>query len=588
MRIKQIVLIEPKAPASHVYSMVKMPRLGLPLLATHLKETGYAVSLIYGTGDEIKVSNISRADLVGISTTTSTCKEAYSIARYARSKGIPVVLGGVHATFMPEEALQYADFVCRGEADNTFSELLDCLQKGKAPLDVPGVSFRRGSEIVHNPLPDWVNVENTPIPQLSLITNLEKIGTYPVMTSRGCPYNCTFCSVTLMFGRRYRCRDDENVLAELAQYKGENVFFCDDNFTANPRRTKTLLKKMIERKILPKWWGAQVRTDAARDEELLSLMRRAKCGTVYIGMESINPQTLKAYNKRQDVADIEYCINKFHKYNIMVHGMFVFGGDDDTVQTIRETADFALDTGIDTVQFLILTPLPGTPVFKKMEKEGRLLTRNWSFYDGHHVVFRPKQMSPQELQAETIKAFKKFYSLKNVARNLPITGWSSLIFRCTGNYLVKRWEKQSGWYRDFLETLLEPGKVKAAPLTAMHNAVQSLKIGRFKYLPAGKLVDIHISKENDSIIIELQGYLNNFTLKQVFRTVKEVLPRYQRYLTINAADLGFASEEVAKKFVQVLNVLAERAYSVKVKLPDNNFFMSLLERYDLSIPNFEC
>ncbi|MBO8127009.1 MAG: B12-binding domain-containing radical SAM protein [Firmicutes bacterium] len=586
MPIKRVLLIEPKAPASHVYSLVRMPRLGLPLLGTKLKELGYEVSLIYGMGNEIRVADLRGVDLVGISTTTSTCQEAYRIARFARSRRIPVVLGGVHATFRPEEALEHCDYVCRGEADYTFAELLECLNRGEAPLNVPGVSFRYEGKYRHNPLPEWVDINESPVPDLFLFKNV-RISTYPVSTSRGCPFDCTFCSVTQMFGHRYRYRNTDLVLSELAQYKGKNVFISDDNFTANPKRAKELLQGMIERDILPKWWGTQVRTDAARDDELLDLMRRANCGTVYVGMESVNSKTLEVYNKRQDLADIELCVRKFHEYGIMVHGMFVFGSDDDTVSTIRETVDFALQNRIDTVQFLILVPLPGTPVYRQMEEENRLLTRDWNLYDGHHVVFRPAKMSPYELQMETEKAFKRFYSVRNTFKNLPVTGFRSVAFRSVGHYLVRKWLKESSWYQEFLKKVSKEDQSMAGPMVSLRKTIESFKIRRFRYLSTEKLVEMQISEKDGGILVDLQGYLNNFALTEMIRTLKRNLPAYNQKLTVNAAKLGFASEEVIKTFIQRLNALSGR-FNIEVKVPDPEALMRVLERYNLSIPHFEC
>ena len=202
-----------------------------------------------------------------------------------------------------------------------------------------------------------------------------------------------------MFGRRYRFRSTESVLNELAAYRGRSVFFCDDNFTANSARSKELFQGMIDCKSGLKGWGAQVRVEASRDPEMLELMRRSGGDMVYVGLESINPVTLAALNKQQSVADVSECVRRFHEYGIRVHGMFVFGGEGDTVQTIRDTVDFALDSRIDSVQFLILTPLPGTPLFRQLEAEGRLLTRQWDLYDGHHAVFQPSQISPDQLQS---------------------------------------------------------------------------------------------------------------------------------------------------------------------------------------------
>jgi radical SAM superfamily enzyme YgiQ (UPF0313 family) len=404
----KITLIEPKAPGKHVYSNVTMPRLGLPILGTLLQKAGHQVRLIMGSSKDIHLSEITDADLICISTTTSTAVEAYHLADFARDQGKPVIMGGAHVSFMSEEALDHCDYVCRGEADLTFMPLISCIERGELPSDIPGVSYRQGEQIVHNPDADWVDFNSVPFPDLSLFSGL-KMTTYPVMTSRGCPFDCTFCSVTKMFGRKFRYRETEALLEELKQYRGKQVFFVDDNFSANTRRTKELLREMIRQDIKPSWWCTQVRTDAARDDELLQLMYDSNCRMVFVGMESVNPETLKSYNKKQDVEDIEYCIQRFHNLGIMVHGMFVFGADEDSLQTIEETLDFALKNCIDTVQFLILTPLPGTKTFFDLEQEGRLLTRDWNLYDAHHVVFQPWQMSPYELQTATIQAFKKFF-----------------------------------------------------------------------------------------------------------------------------------------------------------------------------------
>ena len=189
---------------------------------------------------------------------------------------------------------------------------------------------------------------------------------------------------------------------------------------------------MIDSKSGLKGWGAQVRVEASRDPEMLELMRRSGGDMVYVGLESINPDTLAAFNKQQSVEDVGECVRRFHEYGIRVHGMFVFGGEGDTVQTIRDTVDFALDSRIDSVQFLTLTPLPGTPLFQQLEAEGRLLTRQWDLYDGHHAVFQPAQMSPDQLQSETITAFKRFYAFRNIFKNVFVTGWETSFYRSVG------------------------------------------------------------------------------------------------------------------------------------------------------------
>ena len=232
--MNKVVLIEPQSKEDHVYKTVRMPRLGLPLLGARLKAAGYRVKLYLGTGASLPWSKIVDADLVGISTTTATSSEAYRIAGYLRSRGLRVVIGGIHAHFLPDEALGHADYVVRGEADLTIVPLIGVLEEGKLPWNVPGVSFWNGHEAVHNPCSaEPVEMDQLPLPDFSLFEGQKPFRTIPVMTSRGCPFNCTFCSVTLMFGRRYRFRSTESVLNELAAYRGRSVFFCDDNFTAN-------------------------------------------------------------------------------------------------------------------------------------------------------------------------------------------------------------------------------------------------------------------------------------------------------------------------------------------------------------------
>ncbi|MGE5398699.1 MAG: radical SAM protein [Chitinophagales bacterium] len=570
----KITLIEPKAPGKHTYSSVNMPRLGIPLLGTQLKQKGYDVKLLYGSGGELRVSDILGSDLVGISTTTSTCKEAYRIGRYVQQKGIPVVMGGPHATFLPEEALQYCDYVVRGEADSTFLDFVACIMAGHEPAEIPGVSFKRGNVFVHNPLPDEVNIDIAPIPDFNLFANLRKVSTYPVMTSRGCPFNCNFCSVTAMFGRKYRCRNSELVLQELAQYTDKKVFFCDDNFTANTGRAKALLREMIARGVTPSWWGAQVRTDIARDDELVALMREAGCGMVYVGMESINPETLKVYNKQQGVKDIEDCIKKCHQHKIMVHGMFVFGGENDTVQTIRDTVDFARDTRIDSVQFLVLTPIPGTPVYEKLEREGRLLTKDWNFYDGHHVVFQPALMSPLELQAETIAAFQKFYKIHNLFDNVSLTNKMSAGYRLVGWYLTRRWLQDNRWYFQMLEGLTQPDGSAISPSTDW-------------VLNPGRNINISIIEQNGTFLVELKGNIDQLSSKRLFQTLNKNYPGQYRDWTIDIRQVKFGSEEALGKFMKNLNGLAVRARSVKIVSPFNGWLASVLEKSNGSLPYFE-
>lgn len=443
MKVRKVTLIEPRAPGYHVYSRIALPRLGLLLLGAMLKERGCDVKVYCQEISSIDYDRVRSSDIVGISTTTSTAPEAYRIADIARAAGVPVMLGGSHVTFLPDEALEHADYCIRGEGEETLIELLDAIESGSEPVGIKGLSYRKGSEVVHNPDRGLIcDLDRLPFPDFSLLQDRKKLSLVPVATSRGCPFGCNFCSVTRMFGRGYRFRSVENVIEELRQLQNSdvlsqsNVFFYDDNFTAHREHTKELLEKMISLGVTPKW-TAQVRSDVVKDKELLDLMKRSNCYYVYIGFESVNPETLAEFDKGQNVEEIVESIRILHEHGIMIHGMFVLGAENDTQKTIRETVKFAIKHKIDTVQFMSLTPLPGTPYFNKMEDEGRLLTRDWSLYDGLHVVYSPNKMTPQELQKEVERASKRFYSIYQCFAML-VRPDSFLLFL---NLLIGRWRK---------------------------------------------------------------------------------------------------------------------------------------------------
>jgi len=437
MAVRRIVLIEPKSSERHVFSRWKLPRLGLVILATQLKRAGYDVKLFIEEVSPVDFDALFSADLVCVSTITATAPRAYEFAWAARRAGIPVLMGGPHVTFLTDEALQYCDYVLRGEADDVIVDLVRAIESGQGLDAFPSLSRCVGERVVHNPArTTCVDVESLPVPDLSLIQRQKQRRPtdeiVPVQTSRGCPFNCTFCSVTRMFGREYRFRSTESVMAELRPHKGRYVFFYDDNFTANRARAKELLRAMI-RENLGIRWSAQVRCDVAADPELLDLMARSGCYYVYVGLESVSPEALENFNKRQTVEQMEYAIRALHERGIRIHGMFIFGGDHDTSETFRRTVRFARAHQIESVQFMILVPLPGTPLLAQLEQEGRLLSRDWSLYDAHHVVFRPKNMSTLTLQVETLRAFCRFYTLWPAVRRLLKFDWFALVIKLWGH-----------------------------------------------------------------------------------------------------------------------------------------------------------
>lgn len=421
----RITLIEPAAPGFHVYSFVRQIRLGLPLLGALLVQRGHEVRIFGECLSDVDWDYALSSDLVGISTTTSTAVRAYKYAQRVRDAGIPVVMGGPHVTFLPEEAMDFCDYVVRNEGEDTLLELVDYLQ-GKGSLEnILGLTYRAADgQVVHNPpRPLRQSLNDLPWPDLTLVQGWERITPTPILASRGCPYDCEFCSVVLMFGRRVRVLEPEEIVKQIKRLKPRKLFFYDDNFFISKRWGTELLKEMIKQRLDVPFF-AQIRVDSVykngkKDKDTLDLLWNAGCRIVYLGLESVNPATLEEYHKECSIDDMAGGLEALAERGIKTHGMFVFGGDSDTLESLYYTADFAAEHGLNSAQFLILTPLPGTRQTAQLEAEGRIFTKNWSLYDGHHVVFWPKNMTPYELQEATLAAHRRFYRARRIVTLKP-------------------------------------------------------------------------------------------------------------------------------------------------------------------------
>ncbi len=464
--LRKLVFVEPKSTHLHVYSRVCIPRLGSVLLGTIMRAKGYDVRVYIEDIHDLDMNEVLSADLVGISAITSTAPQSYRLADVVRKAGAIAVMGGTHTSFLPDEGMEHADFVVRGEGEFAFQELVDAIQRGEGFDKIQNLTWRTpDGALAHNAeRPKIPNLDVNPIPDYHLIEGWKPGGVISVATSRGCPFSCTFCSVPGMYGHAFRTHSVERVLQELALHKGNlYTFFADDIFTANKKRVKELLRGMIERGLTPQW-GAQVRTETVDDPELLQLMRDSNCFNVYVGFESINPRTLKLFQKKQDLAKIERSIERFHAHNVRIHGMFVVGSDEDDLETLDATARFARKHDIDSIQFMILTPIPGSPDWDTLYAKGEkyVINRNWSFYDGHHVVHQPRRMSPYELQMGAIRAMQKFYSWGGIAQKLVKRDMYYAVIRLWGKRMLREWWKddENREYVDWLRGQLY-GETKA-------------------------------------------------------------------------------------------------------------------------------
>ena len=324
-------------------------------------------------------------DLVGVTCNTWLAPRAYEIADEFRRRGITVVLGGIHPSMLPYEAIEHADAVVIGEAESVWSNVIEGFRENRLR------PFYRS--------PELPKLEDLPVPRWDLLKN-RRYFYHTIQTTKGCPYDCEFCTVKAMSGGRYRYKPVKDTIKEmetLLDIEKKLFFFVDDNFIGNRKHTKELLRELISLKIV---YFAQVSLNLARDEELLSLLAESGCRKVIIGFESLINANLKQMGKDKFYKVEQYTedIMKIQSLGIEIQGSFMFGCDFDDETVFQKTVDFIKNANLCAVTLSILTPFPGTSLFRRFDKEGRLLYNDWRKYDGRQVCFKPKLMSPETLQ----------------------------------------------------------------------------------------------------------------------------------------------------------------------------------------------
>lgn len=364
------------------------------ILGGILKRAGHNVEVYEELNAGVNYRRLlKKADVLCLSCMTSTAPRGYELADLFHSKGhARVIMGGMHPTILPEEALEHADQVIVGEGE-------------KVILDV--VEGRRTERIVKGePI---CNLDEVPFPDYSILKT--PVQAANVLSTRGCPFRCTFCTTSRMFAP-YRQRSVDNVIAEIRMYKKMGfryLNFEDDNFTADKERAKEICRRMIAEGLTFKETFFFGRTDMAQDEELLTLLHDAHLTRVLIGIESLNQKALNSIHKAQSIDNIRAAAKACEKHKIRVIASIVLGLDDDTPDDIRRSVQFAKDIHAYQLQPAILTPYPGTPVFDQYESSGRMITHDWAKFDMMNVTFRPAHMSPWELQELFYEADKYFY-----------------------------------------------------------------------------------------------------------------------------------------------------------------------------------
>jgi len=416
---RKLLLINPVEKAevniSNV-SVLRLPPLCLAYIAA-LTPSDWDIKII---DENIEPFTLESADLVGLTAMTSNAPRAYEIAASYREKGIKTVMGGIHASILYDEAIQFVDSVVIGEAESVWQCLIHDFENNRLK------KFYRGE---HTSLEKLVKAGR------DLYSDKYKIKN-SVQTARGCPMDCEFCSVTIFNGGKYRQRPVEEVLDELESIGSRLVYFVDDNILGYgekaEQRAIQLFRGMKERG-LNKRWASQVGIDFANNPEVLKHAQKAGCAAVFIGFESLNEEVLQGMHKIRNlkarVSNYKEIVKRIHNYGIGVIGAFTFGSDGDKKDIFSRTTEFLLDSKMDAQQLTILTPLPGTRLYRRLAQEGRLLYTDypeaWKYYDFTEAVFKPRHMTPDELKEGVAEIYRhttlRAASLKRALHSLLST-----------------------------------------------------------------------------------------------------------------------------------------------------------------------
>ena len=374
-----------------------MPALALGVLAA-LTPDDWEVKIIQEPADEIVYDQ--DVDLVGISAATHTAKRGYEIADEFRKRGKKVILGGIHPTVMTEEALQHCDSVCIGEAETVWKTILEDTKTNKLAR-----TYRPEN---HFDLKDYAAPKRQLLPDHKSLFYKTKT----LEASRGCPYDCDFCSVSLIHGRKIRYRPLENLVPEIESLENKNLFFVDNNIISNTKRAKELFREITP---LKKRWTGQSTISIAKDRELLKLASVSGCYGLLIGIESLSKEGFNKYQKNpHNLNELREVLRIIKDNGIGVLAHMVFGDDFETKETIQESIENLMELDVVSATLGILVPYPGTKLAARLEEQNRILTKDWNYYDIHHLVYQPANFSCHEFLEKVTDIRKQFFSAKNI------------------------------------------------------------------------------------------------------------------------------------------------------------------------------
>ncbi len=427
----KIVLISPKGPLYRYKGGIFKKSLRYqPLTLTTLAalipgDIEHEIVLIdesiQSVGDDLD------ADIIGMTVISGTARRSYELADRFRSQGKYVILGGPHITLVPEEAQEHADTIFVGYAEETWPQFLYDFRDGRAKRRYDqGAGFTLQGD--------------APFAKRELFPASAFLTQAVFEATRSCVHKCDFCVAPSAWGSRQYQHPVDWVIEDIRRVGQKKIIFVDLNLVSDKQYAIELFTRLIPLRV--QWFGLST-VLIAHDEELMELMAKSGCKGLLLGLESISNTNLKTTHKQfNSSVDYAALIAKLHRLGISIQGCFVFGLDEDTTDVFDETVDFVLSTGIDLPRFAIVTPFPGTPLYRNLDSEGRILTKDWELYDGQHVVFEPRQMSVGELLNGHEHAWKKAYSYSGIAKRLwqaknfqPLAITTNLGYRFYANHL---------------------------------------------------------------------------------------------------------------------------------------------------------
>jgi radical SAM superfamily enzyme YgiQ (UPF0313 family) len=396
----KLLLVSPSCKfGKKVLKAIKMPQLGLHILAS-LTPNDVGITVV---DEEIREIDFSlEFDLVGISCMTATANRSYQLADMFRQRGSKVVLGGIHPTILPQEAIQHADAVVIGEAEGCWADVINDFRKGEL------------QKFYHVPEPD---LSKYPFPRRDFHIDKALFNCVGLLTTKGCPYACEFCSVTDFYGRKIRHRPVSMVIEDIKRSGSKTFLILDDNVAGHPEYSKELFEALIPLGIE---WVGQSSISLAKDKEMLKLCRLSGCAALFFGLESVSPSSLMGMKKTlKSIKETEEAIKIIQDNGIAFHPSIILGFDTDTKAIFDDTLEFLARTKLPTMALHVLTPYPGTRIYQRFKNQGRIISHDWSHYDHHTVVFQPKNMTPQELAEGHHYVQSEFYSFSSILRHIP-------------------------------------------------------------------------------------------------------------------------------------------------------------------------